>query len=80
MGGMKGSALSAALIVGAVTFTWSALLDERARTSVKRAAMSTVSLLDHLMGLYMSDGREQSPIDDEQNRLWVQQQWKDIGY
>lgn len=80
MGGLRGSALSAALLVGMATFTWTALLDERARSSVKNATSSTINLLDHLIGLYMSDGREQSPIDDEQNRQWVRQQWKDIGY
>lgn len=80
MGGLRGSALSAALLVGAATFTWTALLDERARTSVRNATKATVDLLDHLIGLYMSDGREPSPIDDEQNRQWVRQQWKDTGY
>lgn len=80
MGRVKGIALSAAVIAGAIGFTWSGLLNERARTSVKQAAGAAAGLLNHLINLYMSGGVEESEIDDEQNRAWVRQQWKDAGY
>ncbi len=80
MGRVKGVALSVAVIAGAIGFTWSGLLSERARTSVKQAAGAAGGLLNHLINLYMSGGIEESEIDDEQNRAWVRQQWKDAGY
>ena len=56
------------------------MLNERARTSVKQAARETGGLLNHFINLYMTGGVEESEIDDEQNRAWVRQQWKDAGY
>lgn len=80
MGRVRGVALSAAVLAGTISLTWSGLLNERARTSVKQAARGTGGLLNHFINLYMTGGVEESEIDDEQNRTWVRQQWKDAGY
>lgn len=80
MGRIRRVALSAAFLAGAISFIWSGLLNERARTSVKQAAGATGGLLNRLITLYMTSGVEESEIDDEQNRAWVRQQWKDAGY
>lgn len=80
MGRVRGVALSAAVLAGTISLTWSGLLNERARTSVKKAAGAMGGLLNHLINLYMTGGVEESEIDDEQNRAWVRQQWKDAGY
>lgn len=80
MGRVRRTTLSAAFLAGAISITWRGLLNERARTSVKQAAGAAGGLLNHLINLYMSGGIEDSEIDDEQNRAWVRQQWKDAGY
>lgn len=80
MGRVRRATLSAAFLAGAISITWRGLLNERARTSVKQAARETGGLLNHFINLYMTGGVEESEIDDEQNRTWVRQQWKDAGY
>ncbi len=80
MGRVRQATLSAALLAGAISITWRGLLNERARSSVKQAAGETGGLLNHFINLYMTGGIEESEIDDEQNRTWVRQQWKDAGY
>ena len=80
MGRVRQATLSAALLAGAISITWRGLLNERARSSVKQAAGETGGLLNHFINLYMTGGIEESEFDDEQNRTWVRQQWKDAGY
>lgn len=75
------SLCSAALFGAAAAFVWTALLDDRAKDSVKRAGQKTAQLANHMVGTYMENG--QGAVDENlvtQNQEWIKEQWRQAGF
>lgn len=80
MAGVKAYLRSTVILLGLGTFAWNALLDEKARDSVRRAASKTSALMRSLARAYVGAEEEDDVEATRRNQAWVAQQWKKIGY
>ena len=81
MGRLAKSLNSVMLIGGVTAVAWNLLLDERAKQSIRGAAVQVMNLGNHLLNIYMEPNQM---ANDEAaaayNRAWVEQQWRETGY
>ena len=81
MGRLAKSLNSVMLIGGVTAVAWNLLLDERAKQSIRGAAVQVMNLGSHLLNIYMEPNQM---ANDEAaaayNRAWVEQQWREAGY
>lgn len=72
---------SLVVVSAGCSLVWEVLLDERARDSVRQAGRVTSDLALYLLRDYMEPtsqySSEQAARD---NREWVDEQWKNIGF
>lgn len=80
----KGYVLSVALLSSGVLATWKLLLDDRAKTSVRRMAQTLADAANGLVGIYMGAGEaQQATVADDAvkaNQDWIDWQWKNAGF
>lgn len=82
MGRVTRTFVSAAIIGGAAAFTWVNLLDERAKTSLKRAGASATQLANHFLDEYVGGQVVDGGTADatQRNKEWVEEQWRQAGF
>lgn len=82
MGGRVGRLLlRVAAVSGAGAFMWNVVLDEQARSSVKRAAAEVSNLASFAAERYMETGNlDAEDAATKRNQAWVRQQWERAGY
>lgn len=80
--GVATRALRSLVVVSAgCSLVWEVLLDERARDSVRQARRVTSDLALYLLRDYMEPTSQYSSEQAaRENREWVDQQWKNIGF
>lgn len=81
MGRLK-PVLNSIVLVCAVTGTvWNLLLDDQAKTKLVQAGEQVKVLANFMVNSYMDpNGQAQDDFATENNRSWVEQQWKEAGY
>lgn len=80
--GVATRALRSLVVVSAgCSLVWEVLLDERARDSVRQAGRVTSDLALYLLRDYMEPTLQYSSEQAaRENREWVDEQWKNIGF